>query len=57
MAEMPGIDTITAEAKVAKMSLYNNFGSKDDLVVAYLERRQTEWLGLLGDRSRDAADA
>ena len=41
-----GIDTITAEAGVAKMSLYNNFASKADLVRAYLEVRHEEWLGL-----------
>jgi len=41
-----GIDTITAEAGVAKMSLYNNFASKADLVRAYLEARHEEWLGL-----------
>ena len=41
-----GIDTITAEAGVAKMSLYNNFTSKADLVRAYLEARHEEWLGL-----------
>lgn len=41
-----GIDTITAEAGVAKMSLYNNFASKADLVRAYLEARHQEWLGL-----------
>jgi len=41
-----GIDTITAEAGVAKMSLYNNFASKADLVRAYLEARHGEWLGL-----------
>jgi AcrR family transcriptional regulator len=41
-----GIDTITAEAGVAKMSLYNNFRSKADLVRAYLEARHEEWLGL-----------
>src|SRR3954453_4303770 len=40
-----GIDTITAAAGVAKMSLYNNFASKDDLVLAYLEARHEEWLG------------
>jgi AcrR family transcriptional regulator len=39
-----GIDTITAEAGVAKMSLYNNFSSKADLVRAYLEARHEEWL-------------
>ncbi|MEU9567441.1 TetR/AcrR family transcriptional regulator [Streptomyces sp. NPDC048161] len=41
-----GIDTITAEAGVAKMSLYNNFDSKADLVRAYLEARHEEWIGL-----------
>ena len=41
-----GIDTITATAGVAKMSLYNNFASKDELVLAYLEARHEEWLEL-----------
>ncbi|MFK4099332.1 TetR/AcrR family transcriptional regulator [Streptomyces sp. NPDC019531] len=41
-----GIDTITADAGVAKMSLYNNFSSKADLVRAYLDARHEEWLGL-----------
>jgi AcrR family transcriptional regulator len=42
-----GIDTIVAEAGVAKMSLYRHFPSKDDLIVAYLEesnREYWEWL-------------
>ncbi|MBI1310054.1 TetR family transcriptional regulator [bacterium] len=34
-----GIDRIIAEAGVAKMSLYNNFASKDDLVLAVLKFR------------------
>jgi AcrR family transcriptional regulator len=38
-----GIDTILAEAGVAKMTLYHHFKSKDDLIVAALERRDTEW--------------
>lgn len=50
-----GIDAITAEAGVAKMSLYNNFASKDALVVAYLDRRHQEWLGLLEQRTHQAA--
>ncbi|MBP2298796.1 TetR/AcrR family transcriptional regulator [Azospirillum picis] len=33
-----GIDTIIARSGVAKMSLYRNFASKDELVCAYLER-------------------
>ena len=34
-----GIDTIVARSGVCKMSLYRNFASKDDLVVAFLEYR------------------
>lgn len=49
-----GIDTITAEAGVAKMSLYNNFSSKADLVLAYLEARHEEWLGLYRQRLEHA---
>lgn len=45
-----GIDTITAEAGVAKMSLYNNFASKADLVLAYLDARHEEWLALYRQR-------
>jgi len=52
-----GIDAITTEAQVAKMSLYNNFSSKDELVVAYLDRRHAEWLGLLEHRLQRAASA
>jgi AcrR family transcriptional regulator len=35
-----GIDRVIERAGVAKASLYNTFGSKDELVQAYLERRQ-----------------
>jgi AcrR family transcriptional regulator len=35
-----GIDRIIAEAGVAKMSLYNHFRSKDDLILAVLEYRE-----------------
>jgi AcrR family transcriptional regulator len=51
-----GIDTITAEAGVAKMSLYNNFSSKADLVLAYLEARHEEWLTLYRRRLDQARD-
>jgi AcrR family transcriptional regulator len=35
-----GIDRVIERAGVAKASLYNTFGSKDDLVVSYLQSRQ-----------------
>src|SRR4051812_14411722 len=41
-----GIDTIIARSGVAKMSLYRNFASKDELVAAFLEHRDRlywEW--------------
>ncbi len=41
-----GINMITDKAEVAKMSLYNNFPSKADLVNAYIESRHAEWLAL-----------
>lgn len=34
-----GIDTLLAEAGVAKMTLYNHFSSKEALIVAVLEQR------------------
>ena len=36
-----GIDRIIAEAGVAKMTLYNHFASKDALILAVLEHRET----------------
>ncbi len=49
-----GIDTITAAAGVAKQSLYNNFASKDELMLAYIEARHEEWLGLYRARLAEA---
>jgi AcrR family transcriptional regulator len=37
-----GIDTLLAEAKVAKMTLYNHFASKEDLIVAVIEQQDRE---------------
>jgi AcrR family transcriptional regulator len=37
-----GIDRIIAEAGVAKMTLYNHFASKDDLILAVLEYREEQ---------------
>ena len=41
-----GIDRIIAEAEVAKMTLYNHFPSKDDLILAVLEFRETQVDGM-----------
>lgn len=45
-----GINTVTAKANVAKMSLYNNFSSKGELVDAYIAARHQEWLDLYQKR-------
>lgn len=39
-----GVDTITATAEVAKMTLYRNFNSKSDLALAYLDLREERWV-------------
>lgn len=38
-----GIDLIIAESGVAKMSIYRHFRSKDALVLAVLQRRESSW--------------
>lgn len=39
-----GIDRIIAESGVAKMSLYRNFKSKNELIAAFLEWRDASWM-------------
>jgi AcrR family transcriptional regulator len=54
-----GVDALTADAGIAKMTLYNNFGSKDDLVVAYLAERDRRFFAQLDAelaQRRDALD-
>jgi AcrR family transcriptional regulator len=48
-----GIDRVIERAGVAKASLYSTFGSKEQLVCAYLDARHAQTLG----RLREAADA
>jgi len=48
-----GIDRVIERAGVAKASLYSTFGSKEQLVCAYLDARHAKTLG----RLRKAADA
>src|SRR3954467_8077216 len=38
-----GIDAIIAQSGVARMTLYRHFASKEQLVLAYLERREELW--------------
>src|SRR4026209_2475406 len=38
-----GIDEVIERAGVAKATLYRHFPSKDDLVLAFLERREQLW--------------
>lgn len=49
-----GIDAITAEAGVASQTLYNNFSSKHDLILGYLQARHEEWKELYETRLADA---
>jgi AcrR family transcriptional regulator len=44
-----GIDRVIERAGVAKASLYNVFGSKEELIRAYLEERHAGTLGALRD--------
>ena len=38
-----GVDEVIAHAGVAKATLYRHFPSKDDLVLAFLDRREQRW--------------
>ena len=50
-----GTNAVIDAAGVAKMSLYNNFRSKDDLVLAYIQARHEEWLNLYEKRRATSA--
>ncbi|WP_433344166.1 TetR/AcrR family transcriptional regulator [Streptomyces sp. CA-253872] len=42
-----GVDLIAERSGVTKRTLYNQFGSKDRLVAAYLSARDTRWRALV----------
>lgn len=44
-----GVDLIADEAGTTKKTLYDRFGSKDELVAAYLSRRAGRWIEFLTD--------
>jgi len=51
-----GVDLVVQEAAVAKTSLYRYFPTKDDLIVAFLEREDVEFWALwdsVAERHRD----
>jgi AcrR family transcriptional regulator len=53
-----GVEEVIERAGVAKATLYRHFPSKDDLVLAFLERREQHWTHDLVEaqaRRRDAA--
>jgi AcrR family transcriptional regulator len=52
-----GVDRIVADAGVAKTTLYRHFRSKEDLVLAVLDRHEQVWThGWLERVSRDGGD-
>ncbi|WP_028938728.1 TetR/AcrR family transcriptional regulator [Pseudonocardia spinosispora] len=44
-----GVDTIAKAAGVTKKTLYDRFGSKDQIIVAYLRDREQRWRTFLAD--------
>ncbi|MEU8404273.1 TetR/AcrR family transcriptional regulator [Nonomuraea sp. NPDC048892] len=51
-----GVDLIAERADVTKRTLYNQFGSKDDLVAAYLAGRDRRWRSLVSSAVGACAD-
>src|SRR5690349_22490910 len=52
-----GVDEIIETAGVAKATLYRHFPSKDDLVLAFLQRREDVWThGWVEHEARSRAD-
>ena len=53
-----GVDLVVEKAGVAKTSLYRHFGTKDDLIAAFLEREDADfwatWDGVAGRHGNDA---
>jgi AcrR family transcriptional regulator len=45
-----GVDLIAAEAGVTKKTLYDRFGSKEQIVVEYLAGRDERWQAFLAER-------
>ncbi|SEH02260.1 regulatory protein, tetR family [Nonomuraea solani] len=52
-----GVDLIAAEAGVTKKTLYDRFGSKEQIVVEYLADRDERWRAFLAQRLDAAGPA
>jgi len=50
-----GIDTVLKSAGVAKMTLYNHFGSKDELILEVLRARREEMVETLSPLASDSS--
>src|SRR3954467_11780591 len=56
-----GVDAVVEQSGVARQTLYRHFGSKQELVLAFLERRDEVWTregprGSVEARASDPAD-
>ncbi len=52
-----GVDLIAEHSGVTKRTLYNQFGSKDQLVATYLAERDRRWRSLVSTTVEACADA
>src|ERR1700759_4882602 len=51
-----GVDLVVEKAGVAKTSLYRHFGTKDDLIAAFLEREDADFWGTWDRVARQHGD-
>lgn len=51
-----GVDLVVQESGIAKTSLYRHFQTKDDLIVAFLEREDVDFWSVWDDVTRRHAD-
>lgn len=52
-----GVDTLIAESGVAKATFYKHFPAKDDLIVAYLDTMDEQWMAAYQSAAEAAGDA
>jgi AcrR family transcriptional regulator len=51
-----GMELIASEAGVTKKTIYDRFGSKESLILAYLEGRDEGWRAVLAERMAESGD-